>query len=68
MRVTPEGARWLTGAGVILALVAVGFVGLAGEAQGSGQLAWFAAGACLFASLLCVVIAWMATRGGRIEP
>lgn len=62
MRVTAEGARWLTGASVILAVVAFGFFGLAAESTGSGQLAWLAGGACLFSALLCGVISWMATR------
>lgn len=67
MRVTPEGARLLTGAAVLLAVVAMGFFGLAAEAEGSGQLAWFAAGASAFASLLCAVLAWLAQRGVRMD-
>lgn len=65
MLVTKEGARLLTGAAVLLTLVTVGFVGLAGEAEGSGELAWLAAFAAAFAAVMCGVVAWMAERGLR---
>lgn len=66
MRVTAEGVRWLTGTGVILTVVAMGFFGLAAEAEGSGQLAWLAGFVTLFSAVLCGVFAWMASQG--MEP